>query len=52
MGLSIYLYKYQDFEKTQKLEKGYGEFSEKLLEGLEYDALSKEKKDAILVKCV
>jgi hypothetical protein len=47
MGLDIYLYKYQDFEKTQRLEKEYEEFSEKLWEGLEYDSLSQEKKDEL-----
>jgi hypothetical protein len=30
MGLDIYLYKYQDFEKTKKAEDQYSEFSEKL----------------------
>ena len=50
MGLDIYLYKYQDFEKTQRLEKEYEEFSEKLWEGLEYDSLSQEKKDELREK--
>ena len=50
MGLDIYLYKYQDFEKTQRLEKEYEEFSEKLWEGLDYESLSKEKKDELREK--
>lgn len=39
MGLDIYLYKYQDFEKTQKAENEYEEFSEKLWEGLDYESM-------------
>jgi hypothetical protein len=47
MGLDIYLYKYQDFEKTKKAEDQYSEFSEKLWDGKEYDSLSKEEKDSL-----
>jgi len=50
MGLDIYLYKYHDFEKTQRLEKEYEEFSEKLWEGHEYDTLAQEVKDALRAK--
>jgi hypothetical protein len=50
MGLDIYLYKYQDFEKTQRLEKEYEEFSEKLWEGHEYDSMAQEVKDELCAK--
>jgi hypothetical protein len=50
MGLDIYLYKYHDFEKTQRLEKEYEEFSEKLWEGHEYDTMAQEVKDALRAK--
>jgi hypothetical protein len=50
MGLDIYLYKYQDFEKTQKAEKEYEEFSEKLWEGHEYDTMAQEVKDEFRAK--
>jgi hypothetical protein len=50
MGLDIYLYKYQDFEKTQRLEKEYEEFSEKLWKGHEYDSMAQEVKDELRTK--
>ena len=50
MGLDIYLYKYQDFEKTQKAEQEYEEFSEKLWEGLDYESMAQEEKDSLREK--
>lgn len=50
MGLDIYLYKYQDFNKTEEAEAKYEEFSENLWKGKEYDTMSKEEKDALREK--
>jgi hypothetical protein len=50
MGLDIYLYKYQDFNKTKEAEAKYEEFSEKLWEGKEYDTMSQEEKDTLREK--
>jgi hypothetical protein len=48
MGLDIYLYRYDNFEKTRQLEENYNSFSEKLWNDAgEYDNLTKEQKDEI-----
>jgi hypothetical protein len=51
MGLDIYLYRYDDFEKSRELEEKYNDHSEKLWkEAGEYDNLTKEQKDEISSK--
>lgn len=51
MGLDIYLYRYDDFEKSQELESKYEEHSTKLWEDAgEYKLLTQEQKDEINAK--
>lgn len=50
MGLDIYLYKYQDFNKTAETEAKYEEFSASLWEEKEYDEMSQEEKDSLREK--
>lgn len=48
MGLDIYLYRYDNFEKTRGIEDDYNSFSEKLWnEAGEYDNLTEEQKNEI-----
>jgi hypothetical protein len=50
MGLDIYLYRYDNFEDTQRREREHSEFSEKnwaSTEGREYESLTEEEKDEI-----
>ena len=48
MGLDIYLYRYDNFEKTRQLEENYNSFSEKLWNDAgEYESLTEEQKDEI-----
>jgi hypothetical protein len=50
MGLDIYLYRYDNFEDTQRREKEHSEFSDKnwkSTEGREYESLTEEEKDEI-----
>ena len=52
MGLDIYLYRYDDINKTQELQTKYQEYSDKLWgEVGEYDTLSQQTKDEIRTKC-
>ena len=51
MGLDIYLYRYDNFEKTRQLEENYNSFYEKLWNDAgEYESLTKEQKDEISSK--
>jgi len=51
MGLDVYLYKYSDFEKTEKLEAEYEAFSQSAWGGLgEYNTLSEAVKDGVRAK--
>jgi len=51
MGLDIYLSRYNDFEKTQEIEKDQRKFDDKTWEDAgEYDNLSSEQKDEISKK--
>lgn len=50
MGLDIYLYRYDNFEDTQRREREHSEFSEKnwaSTEGREYESLTEEEKNEI-----
>lgn len=48
MGLDIYLYKYEDFEDTQKKEEDYNRTSEEIWSAAgEYDSLTKENKEEV-----
>lgn len=48
MGLDIYLYRYENFEETQRKENLHTEFYDKAWEDVtDYDSLSEEEKDAI-----
>lgn len=52
MGLDIYLYKYEDFEDTQRKEKDYNSTTEAIWEAAgDYDSLTQEIKDEIRNKC-
>jgi len=50
MGLDIYLYRYDNFEETRRKEEEYNEFSDKSWEGLDYDKLTEEERNAISEK--
>lgn len=51
MGLDIYLYRYDNYEKTRELEEKHNEFSNKLWEEAgEYDSLTEEQKNEISQK--
>jgi hypothetical protein len=48
MGLDIYLYRYEDFEETQRKENLYSEYENKVWEeASDYDSLSEEGKEEI-----
>lgn len=52
MGLDIYLYKYEDFNKSRALEKQYRDFEERAwAEVGEYDNLTEDQKKAVSDKC-
>lgn len=52
MGLDIYLYRYDNYEKTRELEEKYNDFSNKAWEDAgEYDSLTEEQKDELRSKC-
>jgi hypothetical protein len=51
MGLDIYLYRYDNYEKTRELEKKQSEFDEKTwADAGEYDSLTDEQKDEVRSK--
>jgi hypothetical protein len=51
MGLDIYLYRYDNFERNRELEENYESYSEKLwAEAGEYENLTQEQKDEIRSK--
>jgi len=51
MGLDIYLYRYDNFEKTRELEKKQSEFDDRTwAEAGEYDSLTDEQKDEVRSK--
>ena len=51
MGLDIYLYRYDDFKKTEELEKSQNEFESNIWkEAGEYDSISDENKEDIRSK--
>jgi hypothetical protein len=51
MGLDIYLYRYDNFEKTRELEQKQSEFNDKTWEDVgEYDSLTDEQKDEVRSK--
>lgn len=50
MGLDVYLYHYEDFEKTREIEKKIEAYDEKAWEGTDYDKMSDEEKDVIRAK--
>jgi hypothetical protein len=51
MGLDIYLYRYDNYEKTRELEVKYNDFSTKTWEDAgEYNSLTQEQKDEISQK--
>ena len=50
MGLDIYLYRYDNFEETQRKEKESNDFSEKNWEGKEWDKMTEPERDELYAK--
>jgi len=50
MGLDIYLYRYDNFEETQRKEKEANDFSEKKWEGKEWDKMTEPERDELYAK--
>jgi hypothetical protein len=55
MGLDIYLYRYDDYNKTQELEKKFQDFEKEAWEGNDkdgkYELLTEEQKEGYQKKC-